>query len=228
MHQPHRWNIAAMHAQADELAARLKCSPLVAQILINRGISDADDCANFLRPSLKCLHEPSLIPNLNRAAERIAKSIRDREKIVIYGDYDVDGITATAILWHALRILGAEVEYYIPHRVEEGYGLNSEAVAQICDGRAKLIVTVDCGVTAIEPARIAQERDVELIVTDHHEFKPLEKTRDVEETREETRDGSWFSSDGRQVEFPQCVAIVHPRFPGAQTYPNPNLCGAGV
>src|SRR2546429_2916205 len=192
MYRPRRWNLATPHADADVLAQRLKTSPLIAQMLLNRGITDPNDCESFLRPTLRCLHDPALIPNLMRAADRIAKAIRDREKIVIYGDYDVDGITATAILWHALRLLGGEVEYYIPHRVEEGYGLNSEAVAQICDGGAKLIVTVDCGVTAIEPARIAQERGGELIVTDHHEFKPLEKTRDLEETREETRDGSWL------------------------------------
>src|SRR2546423_13066457 len=161
MHHSPQWTLATPHEGAQPLGQRLKCSPLVAQILINRGISDADDCANFLRPSLKCLHEPSLIPNLNRAAERIAKSIRDREKIVIYGDYDVDGITATAILWHAIKLLGGEVEYYIPHRIDEGYGLNAQAIVALCDDRqAKLIVTVDCGITAIGPANIAREKGV--------------------------------------------------------------------
>src|SRR5256714_14477533 len=111
MHHSPQWTLATPHEGAESLAQRLRCSPLVAQILINRGISDADDCANFLHPTLKCLHEPSLIPNLNLAAERIARSVRDREKIVIYGDYDVDGITATAILWHAIKLLGGEVEY---------------------------------------------------------------------------------------------------------------------
>src|SRR5436305_9263298 len=116
MYQSRRWTIAEPHTQAAELAQRLKTSPLIAQVLLNRGISDFDDCQNFLRPSLKCLHEPSLIAHLPRAADRVARAIRDREKIVIYGDYDVDGITATAILWHAIRLLGGCCEYYISHR----------------------------------------------------------------------------------------------------------------
>src|SRR5689334_110777 len=119
MHQPKRWIIAPPDAAAEELAARLKTSSIIAQMLLNRGVRGAEDCQNFLRPSLKCLHEPAGIPNLSIAAERIAKAIRDQEKIVIYGDYDVDGITATAILWHAIRQLGGHADYYIPHRIEE-------------------------------------------------------------------------------------------------------------
>ena len=165
MYRPRRWNLAAANAEADVLAQRLKTSQLIAQVLLNRGLTDPGDCENFLRPNLRCLHDPALIPNLTRASERIAKSIRDRQKIVIYGDYDVDGITATATLWHAIRLLGGEVEYYIPHRIEEGHsGLNTEAAwAQICDaGRQTGIVTVDCGATAIEPAKIARDRGVDL------------------------------------------------------------------
>src|SRR6185437_14350623 len=90
---------------------------------------------------------------------------------VIFGDYDVDGITAVAILWHALRLLGGDVHYYIPHRIEEGYGLNTDAIRQLCDEGAKLIITVDCGITAIDPVAIARERGVDVVVTDHHEWK---------------------------------------------------------
>src|SRR5208282_3535195 len=93
---------------ATELAARLKTSPLLAQILLNRGLRDADQCRDFLRPNLKNILDPARIP----------KAITDKEKIVIYGDYDVDGITATAILWHAIRVLGGAAEFYVPHRVE--------------------------------------------------------------------------------------------------------------
>src|SRR4051812_30377958 len=201
MLQKRRWNIAAPHAQADELARRLKCSPVVAQVLLNRGVSELDDCQNFLRPSLKCLHEPSLIPNLTRAADRIARSIRDKERIVIYGDYDVDGITATAILWHAIKLLGGEVEYYIPHRVEEGYGLNAQAIAQLIDERgAKLIITVDCGVTAISPANVARAEGVELIITDHHEWHQIAAPL----TDDESQHGPIL---------PNAYAVVHPRLP---------------
>ena len=116
-----RWNVATPDpSAAAALAARLKTSPLLAQVLLNRGLREADDCTNFLRPSLRAMHDPALLPNLTRAAERVARAVRDREKIVIYGDYDVDGITATAILWHAIKTLGGVVDYYIPHRIEEG------------------------------------------------------------------------------------------------------------
>jgi single-stranded-DNA-specific exonuclease len=204
-----RWNIAQPHPRAVELAGQLKVSPLVAQILLNRGVDNAEDGQRFLRPSLKLLHDPSLIPNLEKASERIAKAVADQEKIVVYGDYDVDGITAVSILWHALKTLGGDVHYYIPHRLEEGYGLNADAVAEICGQGATLIITVDCGVTAVEPARIAKERGVDLIITDHHEWREDPITR--------------------QPILPDVHSIVHPRLPGDRpAYPNPNLCGAGV
>src|SRR3954452_10125777 len=126
-----RWNIFDPHVDVAGLAQRLKTSPLIAQLLLNRGLSDADACREFLRPSLRLLHDPQLIAGLRPAAERIAKSISEKEKIVVYGDYDVDGITAVAILWHAIKLLDGNVDYYIPHRIEEGYGLNAEAVTQI-------------------------------------------------------------------------------------------------
>jgi single-stranded-DNA-specific exonuclease len=210
MYRPKRWQIEPEHPEAADLAARLKISPLIAQALLHRGISQIDEASAFLNPSLKTLAEPSLLPGLNLAADRIARAIRDQEKIVIYGDYDVDGITATTILWHAITLLGGKVEGYIPHRIDEGYGLNSDALNQIIDSGAKLIVTVDCGITAVEPAKIAAGRGVDLIITDHHE---------------------WHTSpDGAPI-FPDCFAIVHPRLPGqpgSAVYPNPYLSGAGV
>src|SRR4051812_48009358 len=220
MLQTKRWNIFEPHTAAEELAHRLKTSPLIAQMLLNRGLSDDDACREFLRPSLKLLHEPHLIAGLRPAAERIAESIRKKDKIVVYGDYDVDGITAVAILWHAIKLLGGVVECYVPHRLEEGYGLNAEAVNQICADGAKLIVTVDCGITAIGPAKIAREAGVDLIITDHHDWHesaaPLTSDNDHDPI------------------LPKCCAIVHPRLapPLAasqiEPYPNPNLCGAGV
>ena len=171
MQQTKRWSIATPSAQAAELATCLKTSPLLAQILLNRGLADLPLCQNFLSPSLHHLHAPSMLPGITRAAQRINEAIKAREKIVIYGDYDVDGITATAILWHAITLLGGDVDYYIPKRLEEGYGLNSEALKQLADAGAKLIVSVDCGVTAIEEAKSLCGRGVELIITDHHEPK---------------------------------------------------------
>jgi single-stranded-DNA-specific exonuclease len=199
-----RWTVAPPHPGVTELAERLKVSAILAQALLNRGLSVAEDCRSFLQPSLKSLHEPGLLPGICKAAERIAQAVRDRQRIIIYGDYDVDGITATSILWHALKLLGGDVGYYIPRRIEEGYGLSSQALAQIIDDGAKLIITVDCGVTAVEPALLACQRGVDLIITDHHQW----------------RDG----------DLPQCIAIVHPRLPveGQAPYPNPHICGAGV
>ncbi len=204
-----RWTITEPDPRADELAASLKVSAVTAQVLLNRGLGDPDAARAFLRPNLKDLHDPSLLAGLDAASERVALAVRDRQRIVVYGDYDVDGITATSILWHALRVLGGDVHYYIPHRVDEGYGLNADAVAEICDGGANLIITVDCGVTAVEPAKVARGRGVDLIITDHHE---------------------WRDDEHHQPILPDCLAVVHPRLPGAngQPYPNPHLCGAGV
>ncbi len=218
--RPKRWMIAPVHAGATELASRLKTSTVIAQVLINRGITDSEDCFRFLQPTLKCLHEPGLIANIHKAAARIADAIRDRQQIVIYGDYDVDGITATAILWHAIRILGGNVDFYIPHRIDEGYGLNTAAINEIIDRGARLIVTVDCGVTAVEQGRVAQERGVDLIITDHHEWHQAPPSLTDGQT-------------ARDPIFPKAYTIVHPRLlrddAGHEVnYPNPHLCGAGV
>jgi single-stranded-DNA-specific exonuclease len=189
------------------LAGRLKISPLTAQALLARGMDQVEAAQAFLSPNLNMLAQPALLPGLPVAAERIVKAIRDKEKIVIYGDYDVDGITASAILWHAITLLGGNPSVYIPHRIEEGYGLNAEAINQIIDGGAKLIVSVDCGITAIQEAQIARSRGVEMIVTDHHEWH--------------------VDGEGKPL-LPECLSIVHPRLGGEPAYPNPYLSGAGV
>src|SRR4029079_15391698 len=118
----------------------------------------------------------------------------DREKIVIYGDYDVDGITASAILWHAIRVLGGLAEFYVPHRIEEGYGLNSQAITQLCEQGAKVMVTVDCGITAVEQAVIARERGVDLIVADHHEWHERLPIADCQLPIESAIDGTQSSN----------------------------------
>ncbi|HRK30825.1 MAG TPA: single-stranded-DNA-specific exonuclease RecJ, partial [Tepidisphaeraceae bacterium] len=165
------------------------------------------------------LHEPELLPGVPPSAARIARAIGGNEKIVIYGDYDVDGITAAAILFHAIKLLGGNCETYVPHRIEEGYGLNADAVSQLCDEGARLIITVDCGVTAIEPVEIARSRGVDVVVTDHHEMKtsPTEPTAATGE-----------NAPPAAPLLPRSDFIVHPRLPGLSTYPNPHICGAGV
>ncbi len=177
--------------------------PLVARILAARGLHDPAAADRFLRPSLNHLHDPSLIPDLDRAAERILAALHAREPLVIYGDYDVDGITATAILFHTLRTLApeADIRTYVPHRLEEGYGLNAAALTQLAAEGARVVVSVDCGISALEPARAARAAGLDLIITDHH--TPPEG------------------------DLPDALAIVHPRRPGS-AYPDPDLCGAGV
>src|SRR3954453_13715027 len=178
MQQIKRRTIATPQAAAAEVASCLKTSPLIAQMLLNRGTASPADCQAFLAPSLHHLHQPALLPGAMRAAERINSAIKAREKIFIYGDYDVDGITATAILWHAITLLGGQVDYYIPKRLEEGYGLNSEALRQIADAGAKLIVSVDCGITALDEARTLCNKNVDLIITDHHEWRESESNEE--------------------------------------------------
>src|SRR5690606_7216503 len=131
------------------------------------------------------------------------------------GDYDVDGITATAILWHAIHILGGQAAYYIPHRIDEGYGLNADAIRQICDDGTRLTITVDCGVTAIAEAKVAAERGVDLIVTDHHEWKEIADSGSAPAAvRPEIRNPK------SEIALPSCYAVVHPRLPGETVYPN--------
>ncbi len=188
---------------ARQLAAELRVPPLVAKLLVARGFATREAAEAFLDPQFKTLHEPGLLPNMEGAVRRIAGAVRAGERIVLYGDYDVDGITGTAMLWHTLRAAGVapdRLRTYIPHRVDEGYGINGEAVERLIDEGAQLIVSVDCGVSAVEPIERARRRGVDVVVTDHHEFA---------------------------AELPEAAAIVHPRLAGSG-YPNPDLCGAGV
>jgi len=180
---------------------------LVDRVLRARGIDPAG-AGEFLDPRLVHLHEPSLIPDLDRAAARLLEALHSGQTIAIYGDYDVDGVTATAILYHMFGAIAPEalpdrVITYVPHRIDEGYGLNPEAISELSRQGAKVIVSVDCGVTAVEPARRAREERVDLIITDHHNVP------------------------GPGEPLPDAHSIVHPRRPGS-TYPFGDLSGAGV
>ncbi|MBN1788356.1 MAG: single-stranded-DNA-specific exonuclease RecJ [Sedimentisphaerales bacterium] len=195
------WHIFPADSTAAELAGELKVSVLLAQAMINRGIKSADEARSFLDPKLNELIEPERMPGISGAVDRIEKAIKDREKIVIYGDYDVDGITAVTILLRLFTLIGANVDYYIPHRIEEGYGLNIEAIEQIVQTGAKVLISVDCGITAFESALAAKDNNIDLIITDHH--RP--------------------ASDGS---VPQAVAIVHPNL--NEDYPSQENAGATV
>ncbi|MHC4204854.1 MAG: single-stranded-DNA-specific exonuclease RecJ [Planctomycetota bacterium] len=194
-----QWVIQPPDDRREQLAKSLKVSPLVAQVLINRGITDSEQASVFLRPKLTELIDPEQMPGIEPAVQRLKQAITDKEKITIYGDYDVDGITGVAILWQVLTMLGADVDYYIPHRIDEGYGLNTEAIENLAKSGTKLMVTVDCGVTAFESAELAGQLGLDLVITDHHQ---------------------------RDQKLPMAAAIVHPGL--AESYPNQDSAGAMV
>ncbi len=184
----------------EELAKGLGASSILAQILINRAIDSVDAGKKFLRPELDQLHDPDLLPDMRRAAERIVEAVQAGERIVIYGDYDVDGISATALLMQCLRLPGANVGYYIPERLEEGYGLNVGALRRLRDDGASVVIAVDCGIGALEEAKLAKELGLTLIITDHHEPGP---------------------------DKPDAYAVIDPKLPGGD-YPFTELSGVGV
>jgi single-stranded-DNA-specific exonuclease len=174
--------------------------PVIAQLLICRGITDPLVARQFLNPKLLDLHSPEQLPGCTQAAELIHQAIATGKRILIYGDYDVDGLTGTAILWLCLKLLGGNVSYYVPHRIDEGYGLSCEVIRSRLSQEARLIVTVDCGIASLEEAATARELGLNLVITDHHEPGP---------------------------QLPEAAAIVHPRLPGS-SYPFGGLSGSGV
>lgn len=175
-------------------------APIVAQLLLARGVSDPSAARKFLEVKLGDLHDPELLPGVPGAADRIMAAVRAKRRIVIYGDYDADGMTATSLLYLCLRLLGADVGYYVPNRLEEGYGLNADALRTLANRGASVVISVDCGIGSVTEAQVAREIGLELVVTDHHEIGDR---------------------------LPDAAGIVHPRLPGHQ-YPFGELCGAGV
>jgi len=196
------WSLLAHDPAAIErLAARLGLSPIVAQLLLNRGLAEPDAAQRFLQAPLSGLHAPELLPGVTRAAGLLLEAVQSGERICIYGDYDADGITGTAILSGCLRLLGAAaVDYYVPNRLEEGYGLTADALRQVKESGAAIVVTVDCGIASIEEAEEARRLGLQLVVTDHHAPKDR---------------------------LPDAAAVVHPRLPG-HSYPFAGLSGSGV
>jgi len=188
------------------LARSLNGSPILAQLLLNRQVMDAEGAQRFLSAPMKELHDPELLPGVNLAVELLLDAVREGKRICVYGDYDVDGVTGTAILLTCLKHLGAQVEFHVPHRLEEGYGLNSQTLSTLAERGVQLVVTVDCGICSLEEVAHARSIGMQIIVTDHHEPKG---------------------------ELPNADALIHPRIPigsnGSTTfYPFGGLCGAGV
>jgi single-stranded-DNA-specific exonuclease len=208
--QPLHWvrnvmgKIWRIHPHDSERIASLERSArvpaVVAQLLVSRGVECPDEVRRFLDAKLSGLREPEDLPGLTDAADKIFAAATDARRIDIYGDYDADGMTATAILCRCLQMLGANVGYYVPHRIDEGYGLNARAIEKLAERGSQQIITVDCGIASVAEAETAKGLGLELIITDHHEMGPA---------------------------LPDAAALVHPRLPGF-AYPFGGLCGAGV
>ena len=153
----------------NQIKQETKLNTLLATILSNRNITKKEDIKLFLEPTRNDFYNPFLINDMEKAVERIIKAIKNQEKVTIYGDYDVDGITSITVLKSFLKDRDLEVEHYIPNRLEEGYGLNIEAIDKIKQNGCKLMITVDCGISAIEEIKYANSLGIETVVTDHHE-----------------------------------------------------------
>ncbi len=190
----------ADQAAVDTLTAELGLTPAIARVLAGRGVTTPATAQEFLNPTLSGMLDPFLLAGMEQAVERLVRARQRREPVCIYGDYDVDGVTATALLVSGLHALGVQAGYHIPHRLEDGYGLNSDALRMIRKTGTALCVTVDCGVTGIEEALVCREIGLDLIITDHHQ--PLDL-------------------------LPEAVAVINPQRADC-TYPFKGLAGVGV
>ncbi|WP_409297503.1 single-stranded-DNA-specific exonuclease RecJ [Peribacillus sp. SCS-26] len=196
-----RWILKDANTErVQELAEQLKITPLVAKLLVNRGLEDADSARSFLFSEDEPFHDPFLFNDMEKAVERIHRAIQDKEKILIFGDYDADGVTSTSVLMITLKQLGADAAYYIPNRFTEGYGPNIPAFERAVKEGASLIITVDTGISAAAEADFLKNAGIDYIITDHHEPGPV---------------------------LPSALALIHPKIPGS-TYPFKELAGVGV
>ena len=183
---------------AGRLLRELDLPPFLAALLVRRGCAEVAEAREFLHPKMKSLQPPELLPQMPLAAERVWEAVRAGRRIVLYGDYDVDGVTSLALLSRVLRVFGADVECFLPLRVEEGYGLSAAGVERCCEiHRPELLLAVDCGTTSVREIAALRARGVEVIVLDHHEPGPVR---------------------------PDCTALVNPKC-GADFH---DLCSAGI
>ena len=164
-----KWQIyESNNEKIEEISKKYNLNKLLATILVNRKIEE-NQIEMYLNPNRKNFHDPFLMPDMEIAVNRILKAMENKEKIIIYGDYDVDGITSITVLKSFLKDRGIEVDQYIPNRLEEGYGLNNPAIKKIAEQGYDLMITVDCGISGIEEIKYANSLGIETIVTDHHE-----------------------------------------------------------
>lgn len=200
-HPKTRWIQSQIDEQrVEELVREAGVHPMIARILVLRGLNSQEQVARFLHVSTDDFHDPHQLRGMGKAVTRIRRALEDKEKIWIYGDYDADGVSSTSVMIETFRLLGQEVNYYIPNRFTEGYGLNRQAVELAAKRGVSLIITVDTGITAVEEAELARNLGVDLIITDHHEPPSV---------------------------LPDALAVVNPKQPDCH-YPHDTLAGVGV
>ena len=195
-----RWILPGAINHVSALQGTLGVPRLVAAVLANRGFRDAAAAQEFLSPQLTALHDPMAMRDMDCAVERLLTAVRNRESILLYGDYDVDGTSSIVVLKKALEILGAPVRFHVPHRLKEGYGMRADVIESAAQDGVRLVVSVDTGIRAAEVVRHANSLGIDVIVTDHH--LP-------------------------DADIPPALAVLNPNRPGCP-YPNKHLCGAGV
>ena len=199
-----KWNIKELPSEAKEqiksISDELNITEVTARLLYNRGLRSAEEAKTFLEFEKEIFYSPFLLTDIDKACDRILKALDDNERIVIYGDYDVDGVTSVSSLYLYLRDNGGNVGYYIPNRIGEGYGVNSEALKKLADEKTDLLITVDTGITAVAETEYAKSIGMDVIITDHHEC---------------------------HEQLPDAVAVINPRRHGCR-YPFKELAGVGV
>ena len=199
-----KWNYPSLSSEEQRLGAELarrfaNCAP-VADLLVQRGITTIDEAEKFFHPSLRDLHDPFLMPQMDIAVERLNRAMGSKEKIMVYGDYDVDGTTAVALVYRYLQNYYSELDFYIPTRYDDGYGISIQSIDMLAEQGVSLVIILDCGIKAINEIAYAKERGIDFIICDHHMPDDM---------------------------LPPAVAILNPKLEGS-TYPCPHLSGCGV
>ena len=199
-----KWNYLPLTTEEQkletELAPKYANCPPISELLVQRGITSVEEAEQFFHPSLKDMHDPFLMPDMDKAVNRLNKAMGSKEKIMVFGDYDVDGTTAVALVYKYLQNFYSNIEYYIPTRYDEGYGISTKTIDEAHASGVKLIIILDCGIKAIEEIKYAASLGIDFIICDHH-----------------------VPDD----ELPPAVAILNPKLEGS-TYPCPHLSGCGV
>lgn len=199
-----KWNYSTLSSEEQSYESRLSkryaACPPISRLLVQRGITSVEEAEHFFHPSLKDLHDPFLMPDMDKAVARLNKAMGAKERIMVYGDYDVDGTTAVALVYRYLRNFYSNVEYYIPTRYDEGYGISKRSIDYAASQGVSLVIILDCGIKAIDEIDYARSLGIDFIICDHH-----------------------VPDD----ELPPAVAILNPKLEGS-TYPCPHLSGCGV